>query len=384
MDEKHAVLEAWNRGASQNEAMVLVTVTHVEGSAYRRPGAKMLLFAGGERVGSISGGCLETDVCQKAWWWTENGPHLRTYDTLTDEEAAQEFGLGCNGIVRVFVERVGGPEQKGDALRRFLTDRQNEAALPGVCATVIAASAPAYIGQRVFSDTDNSDSSDDPALCKAVSPHLHAALAAQKARTVSCKIGGETLHVFIEFAAPPQPLVIFGGGQDVIPLVRLAKTLGWHVTVVESRPAFALLERFPGADRVINAPASDTLPLVLAPRAAVLLMNHRYGEDLALLRGLLSRPAPPRYVGVLGPRTRAEKMLAEISPSPDAPPFIWPAFLHAPVGLDIGSDAPETIALSILAEIQAVLSNRDGGKLRHRSGPINEREPAEIPFCDAG
>ena len=377
MDEKQAVLAAWNQIAAQNETAVLVTVVEVQGSAYRRPGAKMLIFAGGQRVGSISGGCLETDVCQKAWWWTELGPHVQTYDTLSDEEAAQEFGLGCNGVVRVLLERVGGPDKKADALRRFLHEVQSGGS-PAASATVIAApDAPALVGQRVFSTLsagDNRGNANNGLLFAAVLPHLQNALRARKSRTVSACVAGDLISFFVEFAAPPQPLVIFGGGQDVIPLVRLVKTLGWHVSVVESRPAFARADRFPDADRVLCVPASDALPFSLDPNAAVLLMNHRYGEDCALLKNLLTRENAPRYIGVLGPRTRAEKMLRDLGFAPDAPGFVWPAHLYAPVGLDIGSDSPETIALSILAEIQAVLSARNGGKLRERPGPINERE----------
>ena len=381
MDEKQAVLASWNEIAERNETAVLATVVEVEGSSYRRPGARMLITRTGERIGSISGGCLETDVCQKAWWWTENGAHVQTYDTLTDEEAAQEFGLGCNGVVRILLERVGGPEKSADPLRQFLSDTQRGISSGGAAAIVIQSAQNKKVGDFFLWNLGETGELL-PAPCKSENCRAAQAvfasaaknvIARRKSRTVSCVLeSGETVTAFVEFVAPPQPLVVFGGGHDVVPLVRLAKTLGWHVTVVESRPAFARHDRFPEADSVLCHPAdANALPFAPDPNAATLLMNHRYGEDCALLRHLLALPNPPAYVGILGPRTRAEKILSELGWPNEKP---WPAFLHAPIGLDIGADAPETIALSILAEVQAHLANRNGGKLRERSGPINERQ----------
>lgn len=341
----------------------------------------MLLSASGERTGSISGGCLESDVCQKAVWWTNGATtcHVQTYDTLTDEEAAQEFGLGCNGIVRVLLEPIGGKNARADDLRQFLNARQ-AGAICGAAAVVIdvpPGSSEFIVGQRLFYAGGKfapSDSGDwqSSRLRAVLVPYFCEVMSARKSRTVSCCLSEtDTVSVFVEFFTPPPPLVVFGGGHDVVPLVRLAKTLGWHVSVVESRPAFAHQDCFPDADCVVFYPSTGgELPFPIDKHAAVLVMNHRYGEDCALLRDLLALPVPPRYLGVLGPRTRAEKMLAEIGVA-DAP---WPPHLHAPVGLDIGADTPETIALSILSEIQACWAERSGGKLRERPGPINERD----------
>jgi xanthine/CO dehydrogenase XdhC/CoxF family maturation factor len=172
--------------------------------------------------------------------------------------------------------------------------------------------------------------------------------------------------VFLETIHPPQSLVIFGGGSDVTPVLELARTLGWHVTIVAGRAATTDAGRFAQADVFCRAEADDpTGGIVPGPDAAVVLMTHDYPRDARILAALADRPIS--YLGVLGPRSRAERLLAGASGSEG-----WNLFF--PIGLDLGADSPERIALAIVAEIQAALSGRPGGMLRDRPGPIYPRE----------
>jgi xanthine/CO dehydrogenase XdhC/CoxF family maturation factor len=202
-----------------------------------------------------------------------------------------------------------------------------------------------------------------------------AALFDMRSRLLTIPHSRGAVEVFVEVIPPPVPLVIFGGGHDAAPLVRIAKELGWHVTVADARPSYAQAHRFPHADNVILTRVANPFAGVdLAADSAVVLMNHDYEVDRKILSGVLGQPV--KYVGVLGPRARTRKMLEDL----DVP---VPRYLHAPVGLDIGGDTPESIALSIVAEIQAVLSNRRAGMLKDSEGPIHAQSDArqEIALC---
>jgi xanthine dehydrogenase accessory factor len=169
--------------------------------------------------------------------------------------------------------------------------------------------------------------------------------------------------VFVEYIAPPQSLVIFGAGHDAIPLVNIAAQLGWSVTMADGRPAYARPERFPLAERVVVMQRDDLIgSVVIDERTVVVVMTHNFPMDVRLVPLILSKH--PRFLGLLGPRTRAERLFQQLG-------LAIPADVHAPVGLDIGCEAPESVALSIAADIQATLSNREGNKLMLREDPIH-------------
>lgn len=368
MKELSAILDALSAAEERGEEAVLATVVRVKGSAYRRPGARMLILPDGKREGSISGGCLEGDVSKKAWWLTETGrPALRTYDTTSDEDAVWEFGLGCNGVVDVLLERLGGdsPRESVELLATCRRERRT-----GVMVTIIRApdGIDAQTGDRLllFPSGQMQDTLRDPDLRTALGREAIAAMEERRSSVVQVNTAFGPVEAFVEAIVPPLPLLIFGAGHDAMPLVRLAKELGWNVTLADGRPAYARRERFPLADSVVPTPASAPLDGVsVDPFAVAVVMNHEYAQDRAVLGEL--RPYNLRYVGVLGPRARTEKMLADLGLTTED------LNLHAPVGLDIGADTPEGIALSIVAEIQASLSGRPGSSLRTRAGSINSR-----------
>ena len=356
MDELRSILDTWFSLEGENQDAVLATVVHVKGSAYRRPGARMLLIPDGRRIGSISGGCLEGEISRKAWWFTAGGsPVVRVYDTTSDDDAVWEFGLGCNGIVQVMLERADSPSAR--AFFQFLG--QNPSAQPAVVATVVRSTIVAA-GERFFLNGEG-----PLAGSRQIRMHAEAAFVDQSSRFVHVHndpLVGDA-EIFVEWIGPPQALVVLGAGHDAVPVVRFAAELGWSVTVADGRPLYAKAERFPEAVRVVAMPHQDPLrDITIDQNTAVILMTHNYPLDGRLLPRILQHK--PCYLGMLGPRNRAERLFAELSLDP-------PETVHAPVGLDIGCDTPAAIALSIVSEVQAALEHRQGGKLRHRRGPIH-------------
>jgi xanthine dehydrogenase accessory factor len=362
MNELDAILSTWKAEPGEVRGGVLSTVVHVKGSAYRRPGARMLILPDGRRIGTVSGGCLEKDVSKKAWWFTEGGkPAVRVFDTSSSDDAVWEFGLGCNGSVHVLFERVESAETR-EMLRFLVTHRA--ARRGAVVATVVAAgtASRAQVGQRLLVEV--AGACGGSLAGSEIEPEIRARAAVSVLRQKSCLAHLGDCDVFVEWVGPPVPLVVFGAGHDAIPLVKFAKELGWHVTVADGRANYAKASRFPDADRVVVTGREDLLAGIEITRDSfVVLITHNYPMDLKLVERIL--PNQPRYLGLLGPKARGEKLLAEAG---------MPVHggVHAPVGLDLGSDTPEATALSIIAEIQATLAGRPGGMLKRRDGAIHE------------
>lgn len=361
MKELENILHLWTQTERAGEPAVLATVVKTQGSSYRLPGARLLLTAKGLRAGSISGGCLEDDLVKKAWWLTENGPVVRRYDTTPDGEIASEYGLGCNGIIYLLLERVF-PGRAGtlDLIRTVRTERK-----PALVAHVIEPRTAA--GEKLIIDTRGN-------VAHNISDSEFAHLLREEVRAALLEGSSRILHwngreAFLETVVPAVRLLVFGAGDDAIPLTNLAKSLGWRVSVFDGRTHYARRDKFPNADEVIVRPAgqSGTAGQIDHWTVAV-LMSHSYNQDLDNLRELSNQPL--RYLGILGPRKRTDRVLADAGLDPAK---LIPA-LHSPVGLDIGADGPEQVALAIVAEIQATLNGREGGLLKERSGSIHARE----------
>lgn len=331
MKELQAIVRALC--ANPSPGAVLATLVRVEGSSYRRPGARLLLLPDGTRIGSISGGCLEEDVISRAQRVASTGmADMVVYDTTSENDLVWGVGLGCHGVVRVLIERLPARPRWAEQLAENFAAR------------IETAVAVAY-------HTENGTT-----------------LGTSIAEQASCSKPYET---FVERIRPPTRLCIFGAGDDAQPLARLGAEMGWRVTVADPRPAYATAERFPSAGSIVTAPVSDLVGKV-DPDAGSLavVMTHHYVHDVPLMRGLLARPLA--YLGLLGPRKRAERILADLAAAGFTPNPEQRAKLHAPVGLDLGADGPEEVALSIVAEIQAVLADRNAQPLRERTRPIHE------------
>ena len=373
MTEREAIIAAYRQAAKQNVRGALATVVRVEGSAYRRPGARMFVNENKERTGVLSGGCLEGDVAERALNVMETGaPIVVTYDTTSDDDIVWGLGIGCRGVVQVLIEPASDLRCAG--LVQLLEDCESSSQ-GGAGATVISSEGNPEIevGARALLHTDRTSRCEAGFYRMFCGPQIVDDLRA----AVRDGVGGvnryesvtEVVEVFIELIEPPLPLVILGAGDDALPLVALAKNLGWHTTVVDTRSRPAIVERFAEADEIVLCRAEDVCNRVrLTDRTAVVLMTHNYLQDLELLKMLLNTPL--RYLGCLGPRQRTEQMLLEI-----AEEIAFLKQLYAPAGLDIGADTPMEVAFSIVSEIKAVVAGREGGLLRHRKGPIHTSAP---------
>lgn len=312
---------------------VLATLVSAEGSSYRRPGARLLLTASGMQIGSISGGCLEEDVLARARRVLASGQaDTVVYDTTSENDLVWGVGLGCHGVVRVLLEKVTPPVGWIRALAANFSHRR-----PTDLAVVHGGVDPALWGTRLAAPGDCEDAA----------------------------------ALFLDRVAPPPALVVFGAGDDAQPLARLAGELGWQTTIADPRAAFCHAARFPAVRHRIVAPAENLVAAVNpGADAFVVVMTHRYVHDVPILRDLLARPLA--YLGLLGPRQRAEKILADLAAAGAPIGAEERARLHAPVGLDLGADSPEEVALSILAEMQATRTRRDARPLRERTRPIHD------------
>ncbi len=380
MKELQEIVAAWEALCAEGREAVLATVVQVSGSTYRRPGARMLLAGEGRLAGSVSGGCLEGDLVKKAHWHTRSGAALVTYDSTDEDDVVWGFGLGCNGVVQVLLERVS-PQAPGSLrlLQSVLKERR-----PGVIATVIGGEDAGLVGQRVLLMPAGGKEGTiaDVALLAQVEKDARAVLVSQQSRTQTYPLpDGKNAVVFLEAVLPPLPLVIFGANHDALPLVRLAKELGWHVTVADVRGPQPRPERFPDADAVFAGSAEALCREVgLDAQTAAVVMTHNYPDDKRILRRLLETSVS--YIGQLGPKARTERLLAEISDDGFQVTNAHRSRLHGPVGLDLGADTPEQIALSVIAEIQAARAGRTGDSLRNRREPLHPH-PAALPVLGA-
>ncbi|HZT58755.1 MAG TPA: XdhC family protein [Pyrinomonadaceae bacterium] len=391
MNELQAVVETFGRARRRGERAALATVVGVEGSAYRRPGARMIVTESGATAGTISGGCLERDAALRAAEVMEaRSARVVVYDTRGGEDIVWGLGLGCNGVVRVLLESLHEGSQ-GERALRFVAGCL-KARRRGLLATVVttvqsgprgerefgAGERPMFeVGERLFVGVPATDEglANDAALEARVREDAREILAGGRALTRAYETDGGRAEIFFDVIAPPRPLVVFGAEQDAAPLVHLARTLGWHVTVVDTRARPATRERFAEADEVLLCRAEEVAARVgLTPETAVVVMTHNYLDDVELLRALL--PSPACYVGVLGPKQRTAKLLEDLRADSFEVDASRLARLHAPVGVDIGAETPEEIALSIVSEIKAACANRSAGFLRDRDAPIHgTREP---------
>ncbi|MDR7537967.1 MAG: XdhC family protein [Armatimonadota bacterium] len=388
--ELQDILQAVEAGQARGEPMALATVVAVSGSTYRREGARLLIYAGGRTVGNISGGCLEGDIAVVAEEVLRDGrPRLATYDLTADDDLVWGLGLGCNGKLEVFVEPVN-PEQAEPLLAPLQAVLNEER--PVVLAVVLRGTEELPAGTRRVLDPRTAGAGPPAALEGEGAPPtdaegrlarvMEAALHEGRSRRVSLATASGELDVFLEVLRPPVRLVVVGAGHDAIPLVAQGVALGWRVLVVDRREAYLTSQRFPGAT-FLHAPfAQAGAEVPLDERTAVVVMTHNYLHDRDFLRTLLARPGPfPFYLGVLGPRARTERMLRELAAEGIVPSPELAARLYAPIGLDVGSESPEEIALAVVAEIMAVERARRAGFLRDRPGPIHAPLGADLPHA---
>ncbi len=343
------------------EPAVLATLVEVQGSSYRRPGTRMLMPAKGEPQGIISAGCLEQDLSERMAAVLESDrPSLVRYDMGTDLDLIWGTGMGCQGQAAILLMPVchkHNPLVWAERALQALEERR-----PGVLLTCYASDTPARVGAMTWWDPTQPH------------PHLHpdtlevARRALASRRPESLRLGEDV--ILAEPVIPPPALWIIGAGEPTRPLAALATVLGWEVGILDHRPALATEARFPGARRVIvDAPEQLSSHIHSTEGTAVVVMSHVFEVDKAALRQLMSKPLP--YLGLQGNRRRTEKLLRTLAEEGFVADGDALARLRAPMGLDLGAETPEAIALSTMAEIHAVLHGRSGMPLSGGIGPIH-------------
>lgn len=375
MKEIEDIIRSCKQAQQANKKTALATVVHVEGSSYRRPGARMLVTEDGELTGAISGGCLEGDALRKALLAINQQQNkLVTYDSMDEEDNSIGIQLGCNGIVYILFEpidaaRKNNPiallekavQQTGNAVLLTVFSLDNMSEQKGTC---LLATGSAYYGTE-----------DNLLLQPLLQNEITAAFLS--GMSTMTKFGLKDT-VFIELVKPPVELVIAGAGNDAFPLVQMANVLGWHVTVLDGRKTHANTNRFPSVKKSIVAnPVEAVKQIVISEQTVFVLMSHNYNYDLAMLKELISSKS--NYVGVLGPKKKLEKMFAVLQEEGIEVNAAIKEKIYGPVGLDIGAETAEEIALSIMAEIKAVLAKRDAATLRDKNGFIHEHPVTAKP-----
>ncbi len=376
MADLERILPLWSELKAAEAEYVLATVIAVEGSSYRRPGACMLMAQDGRRAGTVSGGCLEAEVARRAWWLTANGPTVQRYSTV-EEDGDRPYGSGCGGVVWLFLERASTADPMLNALRQSFERRS-----PLAVATLVEGE---HAGRRAFAGLEPKKAEDVPLkIDDALQDRAERALADCASMDERISVEGSEVRVWVEFRPARHGLWIFGAGDDAQPLLQLGKALGWYVAVADGRSQLATRERFPLADEVHVLPVRDLptdrsagpLPALanLRSQDAAVVMSHSFEQDSRALASLLALEFPLAYIGALGPQRRTRDLLTEaarlldVSADPGRSDSAmierWLAELHAPTGLDLGADSPETIALSVVAEIQKSFTKATAQPLR--------------------
>ncbi|GAA4087192.1 XdhC family protein [Mucilaginibacter panaciglaebae] len=370
MKEIIDIVTAFDQATKQGKKTALATVVMVEGSAYRRAGARMLITEDGNLTGAISGGCLEGDALRKARLVIlQQEAMLVTYDTMDDDDAKLGVGLGCNGIIHILIEPITDELDNPITLLKTVVDNGSNAVLvtlfsienrkalqPGTCLCLT---------QRNVIERKLNKSGYRQNLINDANKVLSTQLS-----EINIYTGEVAYTAFVEHIKPVISLIIVGAGNDAVPLTKIAAVLGWNITVIDGRNNYALPERFPLAKKVIIAKPDQLLSQVeLNEWTAFVLMTHNYNYELSLLQELL--PLHLSYIGLLGPKKKMEHILTDLEENGMKITGEQLNNLYGPVGLDIGSESSEEIALAIVAEIKAVLSSRNGLSLKYKPVAIH-------------
>jgi xanthine dehydrogenase accessory factor len=372
MKELQQIIQAYEKSKTMNQRSALATVVKVDGSAYRRPGARMLVTEDGQLTGAISGGCLEGDALRKAQSVIfQQQSMIVTYDTTDEDDQKFGVGLGCNGIIQVLIEPIDLNDKNNpvELLKTALENRQSS-----ILVTVFSLrnSRSEQVGTKILKKADvlhGSPEKIDEKLLNSIQTEFTYINDIQSNRIKNYP-ELEDVFVFYESIKPPVQLFLFGAGNDTIPLTKMAGILGWQIHVMDGRKNHATYERFPDASAIAIGSPSDVVQHIESDSNSVaLLMTHNFEYELEVLEQLLPHNLP--YIGILGPKKKTEKLISRLS---EKGIHISTENIFAPTGLNLGAEGSEEIALAVLAEIKAVLNHKNPIFLRDKSGPIHEEE----------
>jgi xanthine/CO dehydrogenase XdhC/CoxF family maturation factor len=370
MTDLDQILPLWHELKKSGTEYVLATVVAVDGSGYRKPGARMLIAADGRRAGTISGGCLEGEVARKAFWRTEEGPVVHLYSTNPDDGEIP-YGMGCGGVVHVLLERSSNA---GPILERL--DASFAARKPMSIATFL--DGP-QLGERAYFPSDSD--TEDQSLAEIARASYDQGRTLNHAHVAA---NGEIHTIHAEWCSARPGLFVFGAGDDAIPLVKQARQLGWYVAVSDGRSNLPTRSRFPEAHAVQVLGSDVMIPWDFRSSDSVVIMTHSLEQDRHILAQVLVHS--PGYIGLLGPLHRTHELLRLMADDlglsdEDAESAIqaWMGRVHAPMGLDLGGDTPADIALATIAEIQLCLHRTSGAPLRRVRGLSGTRITKTVP-----
>jgi xanthine/CO dehydrogenase XdhC/CoxF family maturation factor len=377
--ELRAIIEAYDAAVHAGKKTALAAVVHLDGSSYRRPGARMLVSDEGELTGAISGGCLEGDALRKALFaLSQQQSKLVTYDTSDEDDMTIGIQLGCAGVIQVLFEPINpnNPSNPIQLIRKALAIRQHAVLVTLFDLSDKKNSQP---GTCLLMEADGHISGEQPipAIGQALQEEMQLVMQTGKSVFRQFTGAGVSMTAFIEYLQPAVSLVVVGAGNDAIPMMQFADTLGWDVRVVDGRNTHARPERFASACQVlVSRPEQVLEQLPMDERTVFVMMTHNYNYDLAMLKALLPLQTP--YIGMLGPKKKLDRMLEELRAGGELIDESMLSKVHGPAGLEVGAETPEEIALSIISEIQAVLTKAPGGQLKWKADVIHARTATQI------
>lgn len=374
MKEIREIINAYNKAKKNEKRLALATLVHLNGSSYRRPGARMIVDEEGQLTGAISGGCLEGDALRKAVFCIHTQtPKLVVYDTSDEEDATIGIQLGCSGIIQVLFEPIDehDPLNPIELLKKAIHKRQNTV-LVTLYASQIKKGDTVGTSMLLEDSGEFHNNSTFQFVPEPLMQDIKETLTVKKSSFKSYQQNDNTFNAFLSFISPPISLVIVGAGNDAIPLQSIAETLGWEVTIVDGRHTYAKIERFSSACQIIVSKPEQVLQQIpIDDKTVFVLMTHNYNYDYAILKALLGKNIP--YIGALGPKKKLDNMINDLKAENIILNEKQKNILYGPVGLELGAETPAEIALSITAEIMSVMNNKKGGSLRNLLTEIHPR-----------
>jgi len=367
MKEINEILKAYSEAKKAGKKTALATVVKVEGSSYRQPGARMLVTEDGNLTGAISGGCLEGDALRKALLAIHQQQNkLITYNTTSENDSEVGLQLGCNGIVHILFEYINdeGINNPIQLLQQLEKERK-----PAIIETIFSLKRnAAQIGTVLFYRQDSDILHNNDIAINSI-PEVKKALESKTTFIKKIQDDNEN-EALIECIEPVVALIVTGAGNDVQPLVKMASLLGWEITICDGRATHSTRKRFPEVkETFVVKPEQFLENILIDDQTYFVLMTHDYKYDLTVLKSLLKEDCS--YIGILGPKTKLNRMLDDLASEGIILNEEKLNHIYGPIGLDIGAETSEEIALSIIAEIKAVMSRKTGVSLKYKIEKIH-------------
>jgi xanthine dehydrogenase accessory factor len=360
------IVDAMRVSLAGKQKAVLATVLVVDGSVYQRDGARCFILEDGTITGIVSGGCVEKDLYEysRAIWQT-GLPKKIEYDFRKADDV-WGLGLGCNGKMDVWLQPfdpVNHYEEAEAILATF--ERRHSTRNRYFCGTIIQTDNDAHLPPGKIVEFEEEYMSSLFELCE------------MNTMIIDAEVDDVHVQMFTEHIAPMPTLLIYGAGPDAKPLIEMAKFVEWRVVLADHRPDFANRAHFSAADEIVLLKREDYGVIPIDENTYVVVMTHNYELDKQALSVLLQEDIP--YIGQLGPRKRIEQLLADIESTGILITEEQLEKLHSPIGLDIGANLPNEIAMSIMAEAMSRKNGRYGGPLRKISGSLHDPHEPHDP-----